>query len=246
MRNKSIMLFAVIAALTAGNAFALRATDPVEPTGNWQKTWWPKRFAEKLELAKAGGAPVVFLGDSITHNWERHGKDVWAKHFADGELRALYLGVGADRTEHVLWRIDHGHFDGYEAKAIVLMIGTNNTGHFPLAKEKPEDTVEGIKAIIDRLRAKQPGAKIILSAIFPRGEKPDDKNRLRNNTVNGEIRKLADGKNVIWFDINDKFLNADGTLPKEMFPDFLHPRKAGYEIWAAEIIPLLKDAVQKK
>ena len=230
----------LVAALTAGNAFALRATDPVEPDGNWQKTWWPKRFAEKLELAKAGGAPVVFLGDSITHNWERHGKEVWAKHFAEGELRALNLGFSADRTEHVLWRIDNGHFDGYEAKAIVLMIGTNNTGHFKkFSDEPPMDTILGIREILKKIRAKQPKAVVVLTAIFPRGANENDPFRVRNDVVNREIQKYCDGKTVFWCDFSDRFLDEKGDT-KWIMPDRLHPNAKGYKIWTDAVLPHFK------
>ena len=70
----------------------------------------------------AGGERIVFLGDSITHFWEGAGKDVWKKYFARGRYKALNLGFSADRTEHVLWRIANGEFDGYEAKAIVIVM----------------------------------------------------------------------------------------------------------------------------
>ena len=237
-------LFAFATVIAACQAFALRATDPVEPDSPWQKSWWPKRFAEKQELVKAGGAPVVFLGDSITHNWENQGRLVWDKYFAEGPYRALNLGFGADRTEHVLWRIDNGEFDGYEAKAIVLMIGTNNTGHFSAVDETPADTIIGIKAIIDRLRAKQPGAKIVLCPIFPRGEKPTDERRVRNSIVNKEICKFADGRHVLWCDFTDQFLLPDGTLRAEVAPDYLHPARWAYEIWASAVMPFLDYALR--
>ena len=237
-------LFAFATVIAACQAFALRATDPVEPDSPWQKSWWPKRFAEKQELVKAGGAPVVFLGDSITHNWENQGRLVWDKYFAEGPYRALNLGFGADRTEHVLWRIDNGEFDGYEAKAIVLMIGTNNTGHFSAVDETPADTIIGIKAILDRLRAKQPGAKIVLCPIFPRGEKPTDERRVRNSIVNKEICKFADGRHVLWCDFTDQFLLPDGTLRAEVAPDYLHPARWAYEIWASAVMPFLDYALR--
>src|SRR5579864_2838407 len=78
-------------------------------------------------ISKRGEAQLVFLGDSITHNWEKGGKDVWEKYWTP--LNAANFGIGGDRTEHVLWRLDHGNFDGLKPKEIVLMIGTNNTGH---------------------------------------------------------------------------------------------------------------------
>ena len=78
-------------------------------------------------LAQQGGWELVFLGDSITHGWERNGKSTWDKYY--GARKAINLGFGGDRTEHVLWRLEHGEFDGYKPRVAVIMIGTNNTGH---------------------------------------------------------------------------------------------------------------------
>jgi lysophospholipase L1-like esterase len=94
------------------------------------------------------------------------------------------------------------------------------------------ETVEGVKAIVRDLRAKMPGAKILLLAVFPRGEKPDNPQRVQVNDINRGIVSLDDGKNVRYLDIGPKFLTADGTLTKEVMPDFLHPNSHGYEIWA--------------
>ena len=215
----------------------VRALTPAQPDAEWAVSWWPQRFAEKQKAVEAGGSAVVFLGDSITHNWESVGKTVWDKYFAGGPYHALQLGFSGDRTEHLLWRIDHGEFDGYETKAIVLAIGTNNTGHEP--HEPPADTILGIKAVVDRLLEKQPRARVILHPIFPRGEFPDDPGRLQNAVVNREIVKLADGRRVVWCDFNSQFLLPDGRLPKALVPDFLHPGPMGYEIWANAVMPVI-------
>ncbi len=240
------MLFIGWVGLAIAAQAALRSVTPAIPDASWTTNWWGARHEQKMKQVKAGGAPIVFLGDSITHFWETHGKETWAKHFAAGRYRALNLGFSGDRTEHVLWRIANGEFDGYEAKAIVLMIGTNNTGHFPRAKETPEDTIVGVKAVLDALRAKQPKAKIILCSIFPCDEKPTGQRRLRNNAVNREIAQYADGKNVLWCDFAGEFLADDGTLPKSMANDFLHPGPAGYVIWARQILPYLDFALDAK
>lgn len=218
----------------------IRAETPAIPDSDWAKDWWPKRFEQKQsEIKSKGGSQVVFFGDSITHNWEGPGAAQWKKYFADAPYRAIQLGYGGDRTEHVLWRIDHGELDGYHAKAVLLLIGTNNTGHFPFEKEPPIDTIIGIKAVVDRILEKQPHARVILTAIFPRGENNNDQGRIRNSIVNREIMKLADGKRVIWCDFSSEFLLPDGRLPREIVPDLLHPGPAGYEIWASSVMPLI-------
>ena len=188
-------------ALCSVSAFAaIRAVTPTAWNGD-PNCWQMKRHYEKMATVTNGGAKVVFIGDSITHYWDDTGKSVWAKYFSSGARKALNLGTSADRTEHVLWRItEGGELDGYEAKCILLMIGTNNAGHFPFSEE--------LRKILDVIAEKQPTARTILTAIFPRGAGPDDACRVRNDIVNKEISKFADGKRVIWCDFTDKYLDA--------------------------------------
>ena len=238
---KKLMLMMVVGAACLVNA-DIRAVTPV-PQNADPNGWWMKRHAQKMELVKKGGSKVVFIGDSITHFWESKGRMQWEKYFAGAPYNALDLGYSADRTEHVLWRLDNGELDGYEAKCVVLMIGTNNTGHNSFEKETPIDTIIGIRAVLDKIRAKQPKAKIVLCPIFPRGATPQDGNRVRNAVVNREIQKFADGRTVFWCDFTDQFLLPDGTLPMGVMPDRLHPGAYGYEIWASAIIPYINFAL---
>lgn len=205
--------------------------------------WWMKRFREKSALAAKDDCEVVFVGDSITHGWETRGIVQWRRYFADGAFKVVNHGFGGDRTEHVLWRIENGGMEGRNIKVAVLMIGTNNTGHNPFSRCPPADTIAGVKAIIDLLREKHPRIRIILHPIFPRGATADDENRLRNEAVNREIVRFADGRNVIWYDFNDKLMNADGTVSRDVMPDLLHLTPLGYEIWANELLGVLKDAL---
>jgi lysophospholipase L1-like esterase len=197
---------------------------------------------------------VVFIGDSITHGWERpSATPEWSRYFGSGEYKALNLGYGADRTEHVLWRIDNGELDGYKARVVVLMIGTNNTGHFPADKETPIDTILGVKEILGRIAAKQPDAVTLLLPIFPRGRTPDDPCRRRNDIVNKELKHFADGRKVVWVDFTDRFLAPDGTLSPELMPDYLHfgggnsrdGGAEGFNIWAAGIIPYIDTVLSR-
>ncbi|MBQ6328048.1 MAG: DUF1080 domain-containing protein [Kiritimatiellae bacterium] len=235
-------LSAVFAAATTFGA--IRAVTPTAWNGD-PNCWQMKRHFEKMNAVTNGGAKVVFIGDSITHFWEGAGKGAWQKFFADGKYRAINLGTSADRTEHVLWRITEGReLDGYEAKCILLMIGTNNSGHFPFAKEPPIDTIMGIRHILEVIAEKQPKARVILTSIFPRGRDANDSYRRRNDVVNKEIATFADGKRVIWCDFSDKFLDAQGRLSRELFPDLLHPNARGYEIWASAVIPLIDRVLE--
>ena len=231
---------AALVAVAAATSFgAIRAVTPTAWNGN-PDCWQMKRHNEKMAAVTNGGEKVVFIGDSITHFWENSGKIQWNRYFANGPRKALNLGTSADRTEHVLWRITEGReLDGYEAKVILLMIGTNNSGHFPFEKEPPIDTILGIRKILDVIKEKQPNARTILTAIFPRGADASSDFRRRNDVVNKEIATFADGKSVIWCDFTDKFLDAEGRLSRELFPDLLHPNARGYEIWASAVIPLI-------
>jgi lysophospholipase L1-like esterase len=191
-----------------------------------------------LEIAKKGNIHVVFLGDSITDGWRGSGKDVWKDEMEP--LKAANFGIGGDRTQHVLWRIENGELEGYKPKAAVLMIGTNN-----LSANTDEEIADGVKAIVEAIHKQQPKTKVLLLGIFPRGEKPTDKNRDRIKNINKIIAKLDDdGKTVKYLDIGDKFLEKDGTLSKEIMPDFLHLSKKGYEIEANAIKPTLSGLMK--
>ena len=240
---KKLILLTATTLVCAASFGAIRAVTPTAWNGD-PNCWQMKRHWEKMATVTNGGAKVVFIGDSITHFWESNGKIQLAKYFSEGDLKMLDLGTSADRTEHVLWRLTEGkELDGYAAKAIFLMIGTNNSGHFPFAKEPPVDTILGIREILKVIREKQPEAKVILTAIFPRGADRTNACRRRNETVNKEIAKFADGKTVFWLDFNDQFLTSDGRLPREVFPDLLHPGAYGYEVWASAVLPYANAAL---
>lgn len=243
LASGAILLLSSVASALGAAPVGVRAISHDGYGGN-ADAWQLKRHAEKMNVVTNGGAKVVFIGDSITHFWETNGKAQWARFFSEGDRKALNLGFSADRTEHVLWRLNEGgELDGYEAKCVVLMIGTNNAGHFPFEKEPPADTILGIWEVLRTIRAKQPKAWIVLTPIFPRGRGAADAVRCRNEVVNKEIRKFADGKTIFWCDFNDQFLTPGGRLTPEIFPDLLHPNAAGYEIWAAALAPYVDSAL---
>ena len=237
---KMILALAVTAFALSVSA-ALRALTPT-PQSQDPASWWMKRHQQKCVEATNVASRLVFIGDSITHGWESSGAKAWEKYFAGAPYHALNLGFGADRTEHVIWRLTTGgELDGYEAKVIVLMIGTNNTGHFKRPDEMPIDTIAGVSRILEIIAQKQPKARTILTAIFPRGnEDRGESCAARNQVVNKELAALADGRKVIWCDFSDKFLSPDGRISREIFPDLLHPNATGYEIWSSALLPVLR------
>ena len=192
-----------------------------------------KTHESYVTTAKAGGVDVLFLGDSITAGWRGNGKEVWEKSFA--AYKTANFGIGGDRTQHVLWRITNGELDGIKPKVVVLMIGTNNSG-----SDDDAGIAKGVTAIVKAIHAKSADTKVLLLAVFPRGEKPNPQ-REKLAKVNATIAKLDDGKSVHYLDIGGKFLKEDGTLTKDIMPDFLHLSKAGYQIWADAITPKLAE-----
>ena len=188
------------------------------------------------QRVKEGNVDLIFIGDSITQGWENEGREVWQRHYA--AHHALALGFGGDRTENVLWRLQHGEIDDIAPRVAVLMIGTNNTGH---RAENPETTAAGIKRLLDEIRTRLPKTQVLLLAIFPRGEKPDDFLRRINERVNKIIAGYADGRTVHFVDINAALTNPDGTLSKEILPDLLHLSGKGYAIWQRAMAPTLQQ-----
>jgi lysophospholipase L1-like esterase len=245
MKTSVASLVALVASLVTAAAAPNYAVQPVLHPGT------EKRHESFNVISKQGEAQLVFLGDSITHGWEGKGKAIWTKEWAP--LKAANFGIGGDRTEHVLWRLEHGNFDGLKPKAIVLMIGTNNTGHQGRPQKElngavyectAEQTAEGIKAILAQLRKKCPDAKILVLGIFPRGADKNDKFRQQNEATNAIVKGFAEGQKVFFLDVGAKFLEPDGTLSKTIMPDLLHPNEKGYQIWSdaikADVLALLR------
>lgn len=190
--------------------------------------FWQDRHSRFVERIKKGDVDLLFIGDSITQGWEGAGKGVWAEEFES--KKAVNLGIGGDRTQHVLWRMDNGEIDGIAPKAAVVMIGTNNLG-----ANTNEEIIEGITAIVKKLNDKLPNTKVLLLGIFPRAERADNPLRARIMAINTEIAKLENGKNVFYKNFGNRFLAEDGSLPKATMPDFLHLSSDAYRTWADAI-----------
>ncbi|TWU60042.1 Arylsulfatase [Rubripirellula tenax] len=197
---------------------------------------WAKRDREMTQKAKQGNVDLAFIGDSITQGWEGAGKDVWEKYY--GKRKTINLGIGGDRTEHIIWRLTHGNLGKIQPKVAVLMIGTNNTGHFD---QDPAQVAAGVQEILNILADKLPDTKVVLQGIFPRGDGPLDAKRLNNIAINQMIRRMADGSRVHFLEIGDQFLEADGTISKKIMPDKLHLSPEGYERWAKALEPSLVE-----
>ncbi|MGD1029575.1 MAG: GDSL-type esterase/lipase family protein [Opitutaceae bacterium] len=189
----------------------------------------------EAQVAAMKGKPVdvIFIGDSITQNfinapterWPMAGKAVWDEHYANRNV--LNFGVGADRTENVLWRFDHMDIKGFRPKVAVVMIGTNNT------RNTPEQIAEGVKAVLKKTQDFFPGVKIILVSILPSARAKE-----KMAAANEIIRKLEDNRTIFYFDLASK-MTPEGDGWKGIGRDHLHLMPEGYELWAAEMEPLL-------
>ena len=191
---------------------------------------------QKLVLERAKAAPgdcdIEFIGDSITQLWEGPGSTVWQKFY--GKRKCLNFGVGGDRTENVLWRFKQGQLDGVKARVAVVMIGTNNSG-----RDSEADMLEGVTAVVQQIRRRQPETKILLLGIFPR-EQTFSPLRGKILQVNQALAKLDDGRHIFHMDIGSRLIEKDGSISKNILSDGVHPAEAGYEIWAQAMEPRLE------
>ena len=188
--------------------------------------------------AKQGNIDLLLHGDSITDWWQQDAnKPVFDKYF--GHIRTANFAIAGDTTQGVLWGLRNGEGQGFQPKAVMLMIGTNNTAAFT----GPE-IAEGVGAVVLELRRDFPAAKILLLAIFPRSV-PGDPVRDKIAEVNRIISRLADQQHVFYLDIGRKFLDEKGVfLPDSFRPDNLHPQAKGYDIWGQAVSAKLAQLMQ--
>lgn len=206
--------------------------------------WWERH--EAILAQKADINPeIVMIGDSITHFWggkpecpNVHGGTTWNETF--GDTPVLNMGYGWDRTQNVLWRLEHGELDGLHPRVIVIHIGTNNFAETENARaNEPEEVFEGIMAVCRKVHDISPESKVVLMKIFPRGQYPDDPLRTNIAALNEILaQRISSLPYVTMLDIGDKFIEPDGTISENTLFDFTHLTPAAYKIWARA----LKDA----
>ncbi|MDX2017498.1 MAG: family 16 glycoside hydrolase [Planctomycetota bacterium] len=204
---------------------------------------WQKKFSDLNTRCEAPGAPVVFLGDSITEGWLNAGKALWQERFAS--RGAINLGIGGDRTQHVLYRLREGHLARLKAmgekgpRAIVLLIGTNNSNG---SDHSSEEIAEGITAIVRELRSGLPQSKVVLMSILPRGDRPSPQREKNARASELALTALKGDAMVVPLDLKSAFVTADGTLRSDLMPDKLHLSEGGYRAWADAVTPMLESA----
>lgn len=227
-------VYADPAETVAASRMELRTKNPRLEPGIFGDYWWANRFLSRHRLVEANNGKTVdfvMVGDSIMHFWELKHPASWEK-FSSGRS-VLNLGYAGDKTENLIWRIEHGELDGYEAKVVILMIGTNNNTK---PTTDPANVAAGIEKAVSLIRKKQPKAKVVLHPIFPRGAAADSEMhasaRARNERTNGILEAFAKANpDIQWVDFNARFLDASGWVPKSLMEDQIHPTDAGYDIW---------------
>ena len=243
--NPIALCFSMLCVLSTVSVAQIPTSQPIAasrpnlpPDKNPMATTQPavhSRNSHEAFLARAtqGNVNLVFIGDSITAGWRDNA--IWQQYYTP--LRAVNFGIGGDTIQNVLWRVGHGEIDPavIQPKVIVLLIGTNNVGG-----DSTRDIVAGLKNLVAAIRETAPQSKLLLLGIFPCQER---QNRWRRQIedVNSQISALDDGKTIRFLDLSAKFVNADGTISKEIMPDFLHLSPKGYAIWAEGMQPLLAE-----
>jgi|APGre2960657505_1045072.scaffolds.fasta_scaffold01589_7 beta-glucosidase len=200
------------------------ANDPTKPVPGGVR-WFGRMHASYVEQTKNKKFDLCLLGDSVTQMWPG---DLFVKYF--GYFNAVNFGIGGDRAENVLWRLQHGELDGTSPKLIVLLIGTNNSG-----MNTPDEIALGVATVLQNLRTKLPKTKILLLGILPRR----DANRAKTDAANPLIAKLGDGKMVHYHDLGGMLLDKEGKLLPGMLTDDVHLSRKAYEAWGEAITPFI-------
>jgi lysophospholipase L1-like esterase len=192
-----------------------------------------------VEIARRGNIDLLLHGDSITDWWMLEAnRPMFEKYF--GGIRTANFAIAGDTTQGVLWGLKNGEGQGFQPKAIMVMIGTNNSG----SNTGPE-VAEGVGAVVLEMRRNFPNAKILLLAIFPRAL-PGDPVREKIAEANRIIARLDDRQHVFFLDIGAKFLDDKGVFLPDVFrPDNLHPVAKGYDIWGEAVKDKLAELMKQ-
>ena len=237
----------IVAAMTAA-LWAQRAAHPqtLMPCGPFtrdaiaapepRQARWPVGEFEKINVAvKTQPYRALFLGDSLTERFPTEAPELWERHMA--RRGVLNAGVSGDRTEHLLWRLQHGNLDGPPPAAVLLLIGINDVAD----ERAPEIVAEGIRADLQYLRQRLPAARIGLLGLWPIGLGPDGRLRQAAVAVNRLIRNCGDDRAVVYADIGGALLDPEGRLDPSISPDRLHPTLLGY----ARLAPRLDGLIDR-
>lgn len=224
------LLIAALLATSFSAAWAAPATTVADDANYRPRLNYQTQFGDYLAVKKGHPADLIFIGDSITEQWRwGAGNPVWKQHF---EERAVDFGLGSDKTQHTLWRLENIALAGFAPKVAVIMIGTNN------ATDTPDDIAAGVKAVIVATQKKFPGIKTVLMSVLPNARATE-----KMATVNGLLAPMADQKTIFYIDLAAKFTPV-GDNWTGLSRDKLHLTAEGYELWAAELEALLPTVLR--
>ncbi|WP_339793205.1 SGNH/GDSL hydrolase family protein [uncultured Imperialibacter sp.] len=202
---------------------------------------WEERHNEILQLNSAAPPNMVFLANSIIHFWGGLPRtkrvveeESWKTLFTPAGMRNQ--AYGWDRVENVLWRVYHGELDGFEAKKIFIMIGTNN-----LHLNTDDEILEGLGLLLDAIKIRQPKAEVTLMGLLPRRN-----NEQRVADLNLEMARLSSTQHVKYADLGAIFLKKDNKIDESLFSDGLHPNAAGYVKMRDALKPLIEIPKEMK
>jgi lysophospholipase L1-like esterase len=197
---------------------------------------WLERHEEVLRLNKAEQPDIVLIGNSITHYWagtpkarDARGVKSWEKLFKGHTVRNM--GFGWDRIENALWRIYHGELDGYTARKVFLLLGTNN-----IDRNTDEEIVSGILTLVKAVRSHQPQARIYVCGILPRAW-----NEPRVAILNELLQRRLIGADATYVDMTPEVVQPNGKVIDSLFIDGLHPNEEGYERFAKMLEGAVKE-----
>jgi lysophospholipase L1-like esterase len=224
------------------------------PIGRTDLPWWRARHEAKLKEIAEKHPALIFLGDSITENWEKKGPPPWMdfapewQHFY-GDRNAVNLGFKGDTTASLIWRIQHGEVSGIDPKAAVILIGANNLGRVHWSAD---DTVAGIDTIIKELRHRLPRTQLLLLSVLPSERSPwiTETTRQINAMLAQRYKTVED---VTYVDVTGLFMR-NGKLNRDLFLDgklsppepLLHPSVEGQVLIARAIEPALSAMLKDK
>lgn len=249
----AVAALAPLAVLAADEPAAQRGPCIPEPRPESHAHQW-NLYREDLAEIRAHGAngyDLVLFGDSITDNWNWMAREALDS-LGTGWGRVFNMGIGGDRTENLLWRLDNGALDGYTAKYFNVLIGTNNSFQ-KTPCDKPEEIAAAIRMILDRILAKHPESKVFLMPILPYQMTTNPQGAIRranNEAVNAIIVGFVDNQKVFWVDVRDRLVNADGSCREDMYSEknldgfghCLHPSPKAYK---EVLVPALKEAMAR-
>lgn len=181
-----------------------------------------ERCLSQFDVLPISSDGIVFLGDSLTDGGR------WNEIFPG--LKTFNRGVSADRTEHVLARLDQ--VTKGQPRMIFIMIGTNDLKY----GVKQKTIISNYRKILNSIKTQSPKTKVFVQSLIPR--KAEFREGIE--TINDELVLLSKESDCTYIDLYPAFLDKDGSIKNEYSNDELHLLGPGYLKWKELIEPYIK------